>query len=200
MKFIIRLTKHFIIFLLALIVQLIGMVVLLFVLPFLSRNGTKLPHILSWFDNAENIYLSEKDMHRDGLSGPAYYRASDLGRLETYGPYDGEDLNANHELVSKYELFKSRYDWLALRNPINYFQYDILGAHIDIDDVVITKGDETNNYSEVETEACTYYEYYIAKPWLFGFIFRFRMGWKITSTYRPIQQWVFTLNPFARQI
>lgn len=174
--------------------QLVGMIVLLIIVPTLSRSVSKLPDWLAWFDNAENIYLDENDPDRDGLSGPSYYRRDDLGIANAEGPFDGNDD------IALFRLWWNRYNWLALRNPINYFQYEILGAKIDEDDVVIIKGTDTNHYAEVITQDDLYYEYYVTKPWLFGFIFRFRMGWKITSTYRPIQQSVFIINPFAKQV
>jgi len=95
------------IFILTLLLQLVSIIVLPFVLPFIGKDKETLPDFLAWFDNNE-IRMKNGKMD-DGLAGYPEYRA---------------------EMIPKYGLFLTRYIWLALRNPVNYFQYKVLGASI----------------------------------------------------------------------
>ena len=90
------------------ILQLSGIVILPFVLLFVPKSKEVLPDAFAWFDNHE-IRLKQGSMD-DGLAGPAYYR---------------------DDMVKKYGLYLTRYIWLAFRNPVNYFQYSVLGFLVD---------------------------------------------------------------------
>ena len=114
---------------------------------------------------------------------------------------------------------KAIYNWLALRNPINYFNYKYLGFVWNNPEVKtytsyaesfdITKpfpdiGDSTGDapgfkYIEVKQDGKTYYEYYYIKKYNEKQCLRFRMGWKIGNPYQnnngEIQQDVLVFQP-----
>ena len=100
MKFI----KHFLIFFFVkLPIQLLGIPILAVLLLFIPKNVEYLPRLFRWWDNHERYTSGNKN--DDGLSGPDYIR--DKWRNPTG--------------------WMARFNWLALRNPANYFQYCILG-------------------------------------------------------------------------
>lgn len=106
------------------------------------------------------------------------------------------------------------YYWLAIRNPLNYFGYQVLGVtlsgtelqtlHTALDSINV--GDGTNDhegllYSEVKQEDKTYYEYYYIKKYaIFKQIkcFRFRLGHKFTEISKNSEhvQWCFIISPY----
>lgn len=88
--------------------ELLGMVVLPVVLPFIPANQEVLPKYLRWFDNA-STYVGFVYPAGDGLSGDVAYR--EMRKAEGHT-----------------NLFWERYYWLALRNPINYFSVVVLGS------------------------------------------------------------------------
>ena len=193
-----RLFKHILMLLLVVLpIQLLGMVILLLVLPFVPTDREILPKMFRWFDNAEiPLGIGSKD---DGLAGPAYYR----------GPY----LFSLRKLPYPIALFIVRYTWLALRNPINYFQHKVVGVHIThlftanlskYDEGVGNKeGDhEGTSYLEINMDNKTIWELYIVKKykWLPNKCFRLRIGWALDKpsecTIGSYKRWVFTITPF----
>lgn len=100
-------------FVLTLFLQLVSIIVLPIVLLFVKKESETLPNAFAWFDNAEiRLGIGAKD---DGLAGYPGYRA---------------------EMIPKYGLYLTRYIWLAFRNPVNYFQYNVLGAVIYADNCI----------------------------------------------------------------
>jgi hypothetical protein len=58
--------------------------------------------------------------------------------------------------------------------------------------------DETGGRMEASTLGGKYWEYYYVIPYPFwtGRALRLRWGWKISSGWRPLQQFVFVVQPF----
>lgn len=174
---------------------LLGMVVLAIVLPFIPRDRETLPRCIRWWDNHE-AHL--KEMADDGLSGPPDYRAALLAK--------GTDP----------EGFLARYNWLALRNGLNYFQYKVMGFQVQDDFKVISikgnpevgdhKGKAAGVYEvTIQNGGKTYWELY----WIYeypgtDYIMRFRMGWKIGNPYErkpgEWRQWCLSPTPVKKRI
>src|SRR5690349_2988503 len=86
--------------------MLLGFIVLAVVLPFIPKDTEVLPKWLRWFDNYSG-YRNEYPIG-DGLSGDPDYRI-------------------RRRLDGHKNLYWERLNWLALRNPVNYFNYKVLG-------------------------------------------------------------------------
>lgn len=138
--------KHvFTYFIKVLPVELAGIIILPFVLPFVSKNSEKLPRAFRWWDNHE-IHLDEynKFGNIDGLMGPWYHR---LDRGITVGTGVDKE-GVTHQVTSRNELYEKgldidsvqfvevigygrriweRYVWLAFRNPCYYYKWAVLG-------------------------------------------------------------------------
>ncbi len=111
-----RFTKHaFVYFVVCLPLILVGMVILAVVLPFIKEGQERLPKCLAWFDNDSGIRLGYPG--GDGLAGDPNYRRMRAEEGHT-------------------SIYWERYTWLALRNPINYFSYKILGHKFVAGDTV----------------------------------------------------------------
>lgn len=172
--------------------QIAGIIILPFVLPFVSKDKEQLPRFVRWFDNHESYYAF---MHSqiDGLAGSAKYRRQQ-GLTED---------------SSALKLFYIRYKWLALRNALNYFQYKYLGLNWVVDGyeykVVTTRGDSEVNedfpgsYTVILREPGTnkvFFEHYkcIKIPY-FPVVLRIRIGHKIghpsENPAGETSQWVF---------
>lgn len=105
------------------------------------------------------------------------------------------------------------FNWLCLRNPLNVFQYTVLGF-VWKDDAIIVHFDEKPSphagttestsgswYSEVIVDGKTYWELFVVKKWPgLNKVFRFRCGWKIgrleTNSHGEVVQWCFTPTLF----
>lgn len=103
--------------------------------------------------------------------------------------------------------------WLCIRNPLNVFQYRVLGF-VWKDSVKIVYMDErppnyqTSDehtsgawYTEIDIEGKTYWEYFLIKKWpKINKVFRLRCGWKIgrieSNTPGESVQWCCTITPF----
>jgi hypothetical protein len=178
------------------------MLVLPFILPFVPDDKETLPEAFRWFDNAEiPLKLGAQD---DGLAGPKYYRVPYLNSLPSFIPYS-------------VRLFIVRYTWLALRNPINYFQHKTLGFHIEDSPISATITEEYNpkvgnktgdvsgsSYLEVTYRGKIYWELYIVRQYKFlkDKCFRARIGYAIDKpsecTPGSYKRWVFTVTPFMK--
>lgn len=102
----------------------------------------------------------------------------------------------------------NNYLWLAWRNPLNYFGYQVLGFIIQqgfIQTVYsgsANVGDGTGQlsgfyFSEVEQNGSTYYEYYFIIKYSTTTCFRFRMGHKIGSALPGVLcQFVGVISPY----
>lgn len=183
--------KHFCIWLGVVVpLKLIGRIVLALVLPFIPKEQEYLPKFVRWFDNAEYWTGADAADGVDGLAGDVpyriktgYYEAGYWGRLWL------------------------RYDWLARRNAINYFQKLVLGKTFHIPyDVVHTDGDkETGDTRQAGLYriqlADGLWEWYLIKELsssLPNSLLRMRLGYKI---YDPALlkeghacQWVFKIG------
>lgn len=91
-----------------------------------------------------------------------------------------------------------RYYWLALRNPCNYFGYNVLGFRSDLDIPSTDIGDMTGGQPGLHTvESQGRYEYYLIYKWNDKKCFRFRMGWKLSDTKTgDFVQRVFVVQPY----
>ena len=178
-------------FLLLLPLQIAGIIILPFVLPFIPKKQEYLPKCLRWFDNHEYHYAY---MHSvvDGLAGSPKYRMQQ-GLTED---------------SSALKLFYIRYKWLALRNAVNYFQYKMLGLEWVVNggryEVLRTEGDSNVNEDDPgkyvliirDVNKKVFFEYYhvVKIPYL-PVVLRIRIGHKIGHpTENPkgeVSQWVF---------
>ena len=187
--------KHFLTFFFVLIpLQIAGILILPFILPFIHKDREYLPKSVRWFDNHE-IYFKNKDL--DGLAGPDYYR--EPRGIYPFGPH------------KYWKLLYYRYTWLAFRNPVNYFQYKVLGQPLEGEMVLEETGtyEIDARYGQYGTHRATLkdfdgkvlaWEYYTVQPLFWRFSLRFRMGWKIGKIDRAevgeVFQWV--LSPGIR--
>ena len=168
--------------------KLVGLLVLPWVLLFVPRDREYLPKLFRWFDNQEYHYAIDKlDPEIDGLAGDKLYRSQRNLRDDS----------------GFWKLWYERFIWLAIRNPVNYFQYAVLGLHVSAgyellyhyttlpsDSWKLQVGNTKNMYCGFARHDIRsymkpkrdYWEYYWVKPYnLFGTrrCIRLRMGWKI---------------------
>jgi len=158
----------------------------------------------------------------------AIYDIGKLPRIFRYfdsaDPFVGRDTSVI-DSVSQLGWW-AKYSWLAWRNPINYFEYTVLGfqfsAHffailtdsppetshdgIRIAEVGTSTGSVPGFFqAEIQLDKDIYYEYYWVYKYqlsvLKGKCFRFRIGHKIGHPRQNRQgswcQHVLTINPFA---
>lgn len=122
--------------------------------------------------------------------------------LRWYDTWDEDDgINGSKSYQSENGIsYLSRFNWTALRNPLNTFQYSVLGIKAVEHTTNPVDIDATGGFVHNETEA-GYYEYYYVKPYkLFGTLrcFRFRMGWKLSGrSHKDRLQWCFLISPFT---
>jgi len=186
-----NLTKHFLTLLfIKLPVQVAGIPILAVLLLFVPRDEEKLPDAFRWWDNHERYFPGNQS--DDGLSGPPEIR----------------------NRWSNPEGWLARFNWLALRNPANYFQHRVLGRTANsFADRVKVKGDlkvgthEWNTrgyyYQEVLNGREKLWELYIVQPLYKQWHFRLRAGWKIGGYFSKRDpgdslQWVFAITPFKK--
>lgn len=173
-------------------VQILSIVIMPFILPFIPASRETLPVFVRWFDNAEiPLGINAAD---DGLAGPAYYRVEALAQYKKF-------------LFSDYlSLLLCRYIWLCFRNPINYFQYKVIGAYIEPQKVtIVDSGDPRVGNKEGDIAGTShmivtvgnkrYYDYYkVIKLWK-GRCLRIRLGWKLSKLHiEGYKQFVCTFN------
>jgi hypothetical protein len=91
-----------------------------------------------------------------------------------------------------------RYYWLAIRNPLNYFGYKVLGYKASREIAGSPIGDtggKTPGFVHYEYDGV--YEYYYIKKWSATKCLRFRLGWKLQGTKAGSwAQWVLVLQPY----
>ena len=104
------------------------------------------------------------------------------------------------------QSFWVHYNWLVLRNPINYFEYlylgfQFLGYEFYTIHGSMNVGDSTGReegFKIIELDNGTYEYLYVKKaPWNAKACFYFRMGWKIGNYANPRGSWcqhVFTIS------
>ena len=165
--------------------QLLGLPILAVVLLFVPKDKETLPSAFRWWDNYE---LHLRDDGDDGLSGPDYHRSK----------------------WKNPEGWIARFSWLALRNPINYFQYRHLGFQTKKGWTATVENPNvgTQSYRDagirkiklINGDGKEYWEWYAVIK-LFGNVhFRARLGYKIGDTTDLADdewvQWVFSVTPF----
>ncbi len=159
--------------------ELLG-IIILFPILLVYRNSESLPGPLRWFDNYD-IHSKERD--RSVYEGIVRTGQQSLGGL----------------------IY--RYYWLALRNPLNYFGYTVLGFKCRMlpwesikSDLNI--GDASGQspgflYLEYEQDNKIYFEYYYIKKWSDTKCLRVRIGHKLKNTRNDdFVQWVFVISPY----
>lgn len=172
----------------------------------------RLPKCMKYWDIGDKIDL------KYGLNGDFGYQSKFL--LDSDQSLGSTALQTATN-PSKSDLFKMRYNWLALRNPANYFQHNILGVQSsDIDFMIelIEKpdidGQEVGDYSSSGyrySEVCLknkrkIREYYLVYKYPFkkDRCLRIRIGHKLGST--PLQQprdtiqWCFVIQPWKKYL
>lgn len=127
-------------FLIKLPLQLLGMIVVPIVLLFYIRDrriassglsNQRLPKFLSWFDVGDSLDL------KYGLNGDLGYQSQFLLDTDPLSErklqqaliiiYDRE---CEGKQIPWFKIYKMRVNWLAFRNPVNRFQYNVLGAKV----------------------------------------------------------------------
>lgn len=183
-----RYLKHlFILLAVKLPLQIIGLPILAVTLLFVPKHKETLPRFLRWFDNHELHLRPNGD---DGLSGPPKERAR------------YKDPTA----------WWPRFRWLALRNPVNYFQYSVLGFTVQMPCEATTESPNVGTHRWNDRgvkrnwlrnrDGKEYWEYYAVIPLYKNWHFRARIGWKIDDKAElydglPVQ-WVFAITPLKR--
>jgi hypothetical protein len=183
-----RIIKHLLIYLVVLTpLEIIGLIILFPVLLFVSKDSYSLPKYLAWFDNDT----------LDGINGSYSFRKDMKTRAE--------------DDPSFLRLAYARYVWIALRNPLNSFQYQKLGIPLmlqigptrhlgdtNVGDMDYC-GTEITEVDIFDTKVRTYWELYTIIPYRVPFYkqplcIRIRLGWKLTSI-RGIAQFALVFNP-----
>lgn len=156
-----------------------------------------LPRCLRWFDSADPFTGRDTSVIKSINSGKS-----------NYYPH----------ITNKLLIVLHKYLWLAWRNPINYFEYKVLGfkaivthsASVSVSyqnqsDIGKEIGDHPLDAPGFEfREQCInnnlYYEYYLVYqyPFMKSKALRFRLGYKLSNTNKHdyVQQ-VLTLNPLC---
>ena len=166
-KFLIRLIKHLLIFLvLSIPLQLFGAMILLAVLPMQRSKGLiNLPYFLRWFDNAD-IYL--------GRNTETYEKITKGSFLQHYLwlAWRNPTNYFNYAILGFY-----------LKSPVvTEYLCKIMNNNTVIENSSI--GDSTGDtsgiyYEEILVGTNTYYEYYAVFKWTSAHCMRFRMGYKL---------------------
>lgn len=147
-----------------------------------------------WFDNGDELD------RKYGLNGDIGYQ------------------NSKGNPKTPFKLYLSRLTWLAFRNPVNYFQYNILGVKVKylgeviLHDNYIQRLKQDNAFLEVsdwseagkrKVETSTgFWEYYIVYKYPFNHkkCFRARIGHKLGHfpliQPRSTVQWVCAIQPW----
>jgi hypothetical protein len=147
--------------------------------------------VFGWIVVLPVCFLSRKS------SLPRVFRWFD--NADIYPEFNRNPITYLKDVIPKGVLY--RYYWLALRNPLNYFGYKILGWKSDRDIVASIIGDSANkrpgyDYIEVNDKG-SHYEYYYIHKWNSTHCFRFRMGWKLQDTkVGDWVQWVLVIQPY----
>ena len=93
-----------------------------------------------------------------------------------------------------------RFNWLALRNPINYFNYKVMGCKPDSGYMWYIKTGDLSSYTEVSSGNKIYYEYFYEKPYtVFNSqrIFHFKLGWKFGGrAHKGVYEWALQVQPW----
>jgi len=215
-----RFTKHLATFLLVkLPVQFMGIpIVAVELLRFLDDSRTANCEdqrlFFKWFDNGDALD------RKYGLNGDGGYQ--EIFRGETLGlKHPAASHLVGGTIPSKWKLYKMRLNWLAWRNPANYFQRHVLGVKVsDLRGTMYHFEDSVQGYPPVPVGDWTsegtretlmelnsgeiIWEYYTIKKYSFweGHCFRARLGYKLgetpmVHTGRDTVQWCFSVNPFA---
>jgi hypothetical protein len=193
-KHLIRILKHLTIYLtISLPLQIIGIVALAIVVPFMNNSTVRLPYLLRWFDLADN-----------------------------YPEYNRTNITYVNKILPQGKW--ARYNYLALRNPTNYFAYKYLSIkrpalstvfnysyHQEPDKAWKNKyerkeiGDTTaagKMYAELregngdEDGKVLAYEYYVVWKYREDKCVRIRIGYKLGGLPGQYVQEVFVISPF----
>ncbi len=180
LKFIYRLLCHLGFWLVVVFpLQLVGVVVLGIALPIIRKTK----HMKMGKSLSEQLKL------------PAFLRWFDNVDI-----YNGRDYSTYWRVYQEGPW--AQYCWLAWRNPLNYFGWQVLGVVNDLgfslpDDAI---GDATGQMpgfrtTEVVLNGTTYYEYYYIRQLTKDKCIRIRVGWKLAGTKQgQIAQWVLVLS------
>lgn len=181
-----------------LVVAIIGIPILAVLLLFIPRGKESLPKAFRWWDNGETYFKPEDEP--DGLLGPIYWR-SKRGLLD-------------QDKLSFGKLWWERFNWLALRNPADYFGYKI-GLAVN-KKLILAKSAGNSNVGDhkwsargrywqvvINGDGKKYWEYYrVSKYPLIEYALRIRWGWKISryAKHRDgrVIPFVFSITPFKR--
>ena len=167
----------------------------LLVVPFSILTSKRQSNFVGELEQAHSArYQSE------GSSGWWEYRASDIPFLRWFSNYEDGDLG---EPSGKYSAsrggdersFASRYNWLALRNPVNMLKRTHPFFHCLVDECAIkywgdyTVDDKGFNWGWQFVKATSlktgkaYYGYRYTKPLETGYCRQYRLGFKVKPSH-----------------
>lgn len=221
-----RYLTHFLTYILLVIpTQLIGYLVLAVTLLFYLRDervasdelsDQRLPKILSWWDNGD-------DWDRKcGLNGDLAFQAQFLLGGECPNFRLLQNCIDHYENTTKWTIYRMRYTWLALRNPVNGFKRRFLGfkrqdiAHaVTLDEKPEITGQKVGDWTSPGTRkievklkgGSTKWEYYkivLLPRFLWtktkAKCIRIRLGYKIDALKvenpKPFISWVLVVQPW----
>lgn len=184
-------------------VEIAGMLLLPFILPFVPKGQEQLPRMFRWFDNHESHLPDNKHTDIDGLLGPTSERLK-IGYFiagKEIAP-DIHQLTLNPDF-GFFKLLMHRYRWIALRNPAYYFKFVVMGFTVSkLTFIYDVKGDIKYDDSEsfwyvgdkegyrkgwyfntLEYNGRKYSELYAVMPYSPGgkYGLRMRIGYKMRS-------------------
>ena len=163
--------------------EIIGWVVLPFVLLFVPKTQIKLPALFRWFDNAD-IYAGRDYSVYQYVCNQGYWaRYLWLAWRNPCNYFGYFYLSFVFNARGKYTVFDPSQvnvgNTTGARAGYRYIEYVQL--------------------SPVSSALDTYYEYCYIKKWSSTKCLRFRMGWKIGNNTNPVGsycQWVCVLQPY----
>lgn len=169
-------------------VELAGMLLLPFILPFVPRGREQLPRFFRWFDNHEIHLPDNGHTDVDGLLGPTSERVK-IG-------YFIKDQEITPEVYTYkvnpdfgfFKLIWHRYRWIGLRNPAYYFKYVVMGRKITREIDFVVKGD-----IEYSKDNADYF-------WYVGDKAGYRKGWYFTTMYHGPDKFyeLYAVIPYTR--
>ncbi len=141
------------------------------------------------------IALNQRQLSSKGsIKLPVCFRWFD--NADIYEEFNRNSVTYLSKVVPEGVLY--RYYWLAIRNPLNYFGYKVLGYKATRAIAGSPIGDDNGKTpGYVVYDVDNVYEYYYIKKWSATKCLRFRLGWKLQNTKAgEWAQWVLVLQPY----
>lgn len=188
MKMIGRFVRHLCIFLfVCLPLMLAGVVVLLFVCPFMAKDRLQLPRLVKWFDIVDAWIGRDVSVIRKIYAGgwwSRYVYCAWRNPINYFGYYY---LGLNWNGAEEYTRYNPAEDKINTGNRQGFRHIEVRQPYWDAEMV---------EWDRKYYEYCLVWVYPFAKP----YCLYFRFGWKIVDKNNPrgtTSQWVLTINPFC---